>query len=62
MKIQIKAQDDEGNTVLEGKLNQKELDYLIQFGINGLMAMGAQFMLSEEDEGESRIRFGDTAH
>lgn len=57
MKIEVKAEDDEGNLVFEGKLNKKEVSYLLQFGINGLMAMGATFGFEKEDTGEVRINF-----
>jgi hypothetical protein len=58
MKVKIKAQDDEGNIVIEGVLNEAEMNYLLQFGVNGLMAMGAQFVLEEADEDNNvRIKF-----
>jgi hypothetical protein len=59
LKIKVKAHDGEGNVVVEGTLNEAEMNYLLQFGINGLMAMGAQFALEEADEENNiRINFG----
>jgi hypothetical protein len=59
MKVAIKAHDSEGNVVIEGTLNEAEMNYLLQFGINGLMAMGAQFALEESDtDSNVRINFG----
>jgi len=55
--IDVKAKDEEGNIVLEGKLNRREVSFLLQYAINDLMMAGVQFHLNAPDEDESRMEF-----
>jgi hypothetical protein len=58
MYIQVKAKDEDNNIVLEGKLNQQELSFLLQFAINNLMAAGVEFCVGDEEpEDEDEMRF-----
>lgn len=58
MKLDVKAKDDEGNIVFEGKLDKGEVSFLIQYAINDLMAAGVQFrMEQDEDEEDTQLKF-----
>lgn len=59
MKITVKEVDDDGTVTVTGVLNAVEHQYLIQFAINGLMAMGATMALEEnpqDEEGNDKLR------
>lgn len=59
MLLNVKAKDEEGNILIDGKLNKKEVAYLIQFSINMLLADGVRFNLeepSEDDDGDEQLR------
>ncbi len=59
MKVELKSHDDDGNVVIQGTLNSKEIAFVMQIGINTLLSHGAMFMLaeaSENEEGEEQIR------
>ena len=56
IKIQVKELNDETNEVeTVGTLNGNEVNFLVQFAINYLMAAGAEFHLDQPDEEKSRI-------
>jgi hypothetical protein len=58
MKLDVKAKDDDGNIVFEGKLDKAEISFLIQYAINDLMAAGVQFrMEQDEDEDDTQLKF-----
>lgn len=60
MMIDIKAKDDEGNILFEGKLNKSEVGFLIQYAVNDLIAAGVQFHLeadSTDEKGDEQLRF-----
>ena len=40
MKLAVKAVNEDGSIIVEGKLNQAEIDYLLQFSINGFDGYG----------------------
>lgn len=59
MLLNVKAKDEEGNILIDGKLNKKEVAYLIQFAINLLLADGVRFNLqddSEDEAGDEQLR------
>lgn len=59
MLLNVKAKDEEGNILIDGKLNKKEVAYLIQFSINMLLADGVRFNLqddSEDEAGDEQLR------
>lgn len=52
MQIDVKARDEEGTVLLEGKLNRNEVSFLIGYAINDLMHQGVIFNLQEQDNGD----------
>lgn len=50
MIIQLKTLDADGNLVFEGKLNQEEASFVLNVGINYLMAEGAMPSFTGEDD------------
>lgn len=58
MKLDVKAKDDEGNIVFEGKLDKGEVSFLIQYAINDLMAAGVQFHMEQDEDGDdTQLKF-----
>jgi hypothetical protein len=61
MHLEVKAKDEEGNLLFEGKLNRGEVNFLIAYAVQGLMADGVRFNLEPQDEDEdtapSRLEF-----
>lgn len=60
LKIDVRARDEEGNIIIEGQLNRKEVAFLLQFSINQLMMDGVEFNLDEpddEDNPQLRLNF-----
>ena len=60
MMLDIKAKDDEGNILFEGKLNKSEVGFLIQYAVNDLVSAGVHFNLqaqSTNEQGEDQMRF-----
>ena len=52
MHIDARAKDEEGNIIFEGKLNQREVSFLMEYAINDLLMAGVQFHLQEPDNEE----------
>ena len=51
MIIDVTTKDEEGNVAFTGKLNTKEVSFVLNVGINYLMANGAMPMFTgKEDE------------
>jgi hypothetical protein len=61
MQIDVKAKNEEGEILFEGKLNKFEVGFLIQYAVNGLMSSGAIFELQRptERDDEVRIKFSE---
>lgn len=61
MNLEVKARDENGDMLFEGKLNRAEINFLIAYAVNGLMADGVRFNLEPQEEDEdtapSRIEF-----
>lgn len=57
MLLDVKAKDEDGNILFEGKLNRSEVGFLLQYSINDLMGAGVQFNLQAPDEEEVRFIF-----
>lgn len=55
MELQIKTQDDKGNIILEGTLSDKELDFVVNVGINFLLANGASPFFKNKESTETTI-------
>jgi hypothetical protein len=41
MQIEVTSKDEDGNVVFNGKLNKKEVEFVLNVGVNFLMANGA---------------------
>lgn len=52
MKWDVKAKDEEGNVVVEGYLNRKEVSFLLSYAVNSFLAQGVQFAFGDEDDDE----------
>ena len=52
MQIDVKARDEDGNILLEGKLNRNEVSFLIGYAVNDLMHAGVVFNLQPQDNGD----------
>lgn len=51
MEIEIRTEDEDGNVHFEGTLKQNEVNFVLNVGINYLMAKGAfPFMVQDPDE------------
>ena len=52
MQIDVKARSDDGEVILEGKLNRQEVSFLIGYAINNLMHEGVLFNLQPQEDGD----------
>ena len=52
MQVDVKARDDEGNILLEGKLNRNEVSFLIGYAIRDLLHAGVLFNLQHQENGD----------
>lgn len=52
MLIEVKTKDEEGNIIFEGKLNRREVGFILQYGINDLINSGVTFQLQKPDDEE----------
>lgn len=43
MNLDVKFRDENGDIIVEGKLHNNELSYLVTFAVNNLMAAGVIF-------------------
>lgn len=57
MMLEVRFKDEDGNVTFDGSLTKREVGYLLQYGINGLMAQGVMFNLEREAEDEEANRF-----
>lgn len=58
MKINVQSQDDEGNVAFDATLNRAEVNTLLQYAVNSLMAHGFIFESQQlDDEDEDTVRF-----
>jgi len=55
MQIQVKTEDANGNVTFDGVLNQKEVELVLNVGINFLMANGAMPLFTGKDDEELGI-------
>jgi len=47
MKLRIKSFDEEGNIVVDGYINKREMSFLVNYACNDLLQAGVQFNLDE---------------
>jgi hypothetical protein len=52
MQIDVKARDENGEVLLEGKLNRQEVGFLLGYAINDLMHSGVVFNLQKQENGD----------
>ncbi len=55
MKFEIKTKDDKGEVVFQGTANQNEASFLLEVGINYLLAQGAMPMLTGDMNPDSTM-------
>ena len=56
IKLDVKEKDEEtGEIKVVGTLNALEVNFLVQYAINALMAQGVLFELSEQSDSKLRI-------
>ena len=55
MIIEVETKDAEGNVAFHGKLNSTEVSFVLNVGINYLMANGAMPLFTGKDEEELAI-------
>lgn len=59
MHIDVKAKEEDGTIVFEGRLNGKEVGFLLSYAINDLLVAGVEFNMQEpeeDDDGEETMR------
>ncbi len=47
MKLRVKSFDEEGNIVIDGYINKREMSFLLNYACNDLLNAGVQFNLDE---------------
>lgn len=52
MQIEVKARNDDGEIILEGKLNRNEVSFLIGYAVNDLMHSGVLRNLAPQENGD----------
>lgn len=67
IEINVKAKEEDGSIIFEGKLNRQESSFLLGMAINDLLAAGVQFYLDqpaqdEDGEDNNRIKFPEGTH
>ena len=55
MIIEVTTKDEEGNVAFNGKLNSTEVSFVLNVGINYLMANGAMPLFTGKDDEELAI-------
>lgn len=50
MEIRVKTINEDGSVLFDGMLNQKEVQFVLEVGVNFLLANGAQPFLEDDDE------------
>lgn len=53
MQISVKTLDEHGSLIFEGKLNRREIEFLINYSINDLLMAGVSFHMDRPSEKES---------
>lgn len=52
MKIEVTTRDEAGNIAFNGTLNQREISFVLNVGINYLLANGAMPLFTGKDDEE----------
>lgn len=52
MIIEVETKDEEGNIAFHGKLNSREISFVLNVGINYLMANGAMPLFTGKEDSE----------
>lgn len=47
MKLRVKTLDEDGNIVIDGYINKREMSFLVNYAVNDLLNAGVQFNLDE---------------
>ena len=55
MKIKVQTEDKDGNITFDGILNQQEVDFVLNIGINYILANGAMPFFNGRGDEEVKI-------
>lgn len=55
MKIEVTTRDEDGNVAFSGTLNKTEVSFVLNVGINYLMANGAMPLFTGKDDEELAV-------
>lgn len=55
MDIEVQTEDNDGNIVFKGTLKKHEVDFVLNVGINFLLANGATPFIKDEDDVEDSM-------
>ena len=50
MIIEVTSEDKDGNVLFNGKLNKEEISFVLNIGVNYLLATGAEFAFTGAEE------------
>ena len=59
IEIDVKAREEDGTIIFEGKLNKQETSFLLGYSINDLLSAGVQFYLdqaAQDSDGNDVVR------
>ena len=59
IEIDVKAKEEDGTIIFEGKLNRAEAGFLLGYSINDLLGAGVQFYLdqaAQDEDGNDKVR------
>lgn len=52
MQVDVKALDEHGTLIFEGKLNRREVEFMLQYAVNDLLMAGVSFHMDKPSEKE----------
>lgn len=52
IEIDVRAKEEDGSIIFEGKLNKQETSFLLGYSINELLSAGVQFYLQQAPQNE----------
>ena len=55
MDVEVQTEDSDGNIIFKGTLKKHEVDFVLNVGINFLLAQGASPFIKDEDDVEDTM-------
>ncbi len=55
MEVKVQSEDGDGNIIFEGTLKKREVDFVLNVGINYLLAQGATPFIKDIDDVEENM-------